>query len=805
MVGNPPRKNVTGLWKKPDLGADGRQRTPDSETAILPSPYVTEPRFPAIRPEPVVVESFTAQQAIRVSLMNSITDQVMHAAAEEVLSGFRIMAPGSMALDSRGVWTFKRRNYVTVADGQLVQVVTDPESGLFRATNSRELNPSGPLLVPDDEGRFWHPLNSDGATFPDSISVQTASLFRRLGRSVAQFPDAAVARMLEVSGVNESMLRDVLVHDRPAPFLLEDTIRRFELDQKVQAEGRRLPHENFARFQELEDAFEAACDENALRMRRVFPDLPKTAAQAIWRNTSVAERLHMHNHPGIPQTVAKEALIALRETRITRAGEGIYLNSVSNPDSDRLVLHMLANLAGWPQQTRIEIRQRAMHGDILSAIGDALSPVRHILIRQDTGYTVTDSGTPALHGTQDLYSAIWSLLSPAQRQALGMTEGDSLTLQEVIRAQPLPSRQRVSDVLRLPVLSPAAKATMEQARHTGFLRGGADDHPNLKKPVEDRIRDLYPGISNEDVSAFIRERLQHDASGVLKRLEKELSTLRRELQVWREEVPLPPAGEIGWSVDALAEQRQLRQRFSENVQALWQQKLTADAGDESFSSFIDFIAELPPMSARFEHVTELVLEARTSGVKVGRFLDSFPNLSYLVLEKVRMDDGFAPGIFQMRGLQHLILKDCSLRLSEADAEGLSRIETLTLLRLEGNPLGVAPHVGFMRQMKELYLGNTGLNQIPSGVEQLAQLKLLDLHNNDIVDAGIDLFEIPDTQDVYVNLIDNPLSEAALWRINDYLQNASMDSQIIIRTRQQVVDDDFDLSDFSDSGVGSESD
>ena len=69
MVGKPPRKNVTGLWKKPDIDADGRQGTPDSETTISPSPYVTEPRFPAIRPEPVVVESLTPEQAIRVKAL----------------------------------------------------------------------------------------------------------------------------------------------------------------------------------------------------------------------------------------------------------------------------------------------------------------------------------------------------------------------------------------------------------------------------------------------------------------------------------------------------------------------------------------------------------------------------------------------------------------------------------------------------------------------------------------------------------------------------------------------------------------
>jgi hypothetical protein len=111
----------------------------------------------------------------------------------------------------------------------------------------------------------------------------------------------------------------------------------------------------------------------------------------------------------------------------------------------------------------------------------------------------------------------------------------------------------------------------------------------------------------------------------------------------------------------------------------------------------------------------------------------------------------------------------------------------------------------MRQMKELYLANSGLTGIPGGVEQLSRLKILDLRDNNIVDVGDDFFEIPDTQDTYVDLRGNPLSQVALLRINDYLQNTSMDSEIDIRTQEQVFDEIFELSEFSDSGVGSDSD
>jgi hypothetical protein len=59
--------------------------------------------------------------------------------------------------------------------------------------------------------------------------------------------------------------------------------------------------------------------------------------------------------------------------------------------------------------------------------------------------------------------------------------------------------------------------------------------------------------------------------------------------------------------------------------------------------------------------------------------------------------------------------------------------------------------------------------------------------------------------MYVDLRGNPLSHAAILRISEYLHSASMDSEIVIRVQEQVFDEVYELSEFSDSGVGSDSD
>jgi len=321
--------------------------------------------------------------------------------------------------------------------------------------------------------------------------------------------------------------------------------------------------------------------------------------------------------------------------------------------------------------------------------------------------------------------------------------------------------------------------------------------------VERRVRALYPGLADEEVSAFIGDRLHSDPHSVLVRLEKESVALREQLKDWLGSArSTHPGTESGLSAEALASQRQKREKFSQDLLAIWRRESVSGqrSADHSFSTFIDFSGELPHLSARFEWVTELVLTARNTEVSSGRFLDSFPNVRYLILESVRMEE-FSPAIFRMRDLQHLILNGNSLRLSESSTEGLSRIETLTLLDLRENPLGIAPPVGFMQGLRELFLRDCAIDELPSGMERLPALTRVDLRENDISIIGEELFDIPDTQNLYLDLRDNPLGVVARERITHYLENASLDRKVQIRSDEDGLDvaDSSESSDSSDSG------
>lgn len=841
MTGKPPKSKPVSAPTKPfDPGVERPRPLSSSPSTVAHLPDAHGQELSSFSPDSTAM---TPVISVSTSPIFSAIDQFARSPTKNSLENYWIPTPKSLdEAGAPGIMFFKQRQYVAVADGRLVQVIRDAESGLFRVTHASELHPSGPLLRPDSEGRFWLPLengdwqNRSSSTY--SEHSQIAELFLRSGHSVDDFSSLTIKRALATSGVGAMLIHDSPIHP-VAMALMTDTLRRFNLDSGIQrfitqmhnpdpsvrwqadpqwqallssGEGELVEHDGKRHgallFERSERAFELDCDENTLQMRRIFPYLPKTIAQALWREASAADHLHLRLRPGMPRHMAEKTLMALREVRVARACEGIYLDSASSLDSDLLALLMIGRLEKWPQEVRIEIHQDMSDGKPLSATGDAGSQVHYTLTRQLEGYVIRGSNIPTPEGPMDLYSAVWRLLQPGQRQLLDVAQGGGVALQRLIRAQPLPSRQSVSKLLGeepLPVDFISSAALHGQA---GQLLGGGDNNRQSTKSAAERVKALYPQLSDEQVTSFVTERLQSAPSAILTRLEKEFATLRNELTIWSADGAVLQSRTAGpENAPPSTVQRQARERFSAKLQDIWQRKSDSrwGEGDDQFSYYVDFPGELPRLSGRFEYVTELLLTANEPGARIGAFLDSFPNIQSLGIFGIQIEE-FPSGIFQMRQLTKLTLDGCSLTLSDVTAEGLSRIETLTRLNLANNPLTVAPHVGHMAGLTGLMLSNANLSSLPSGMDALRKLAVVALHDNHISDVGFELFEIPDTQNLFVGLLNNPLSEASRQRINQFLENSSMDRKMEIQTQEEVPDFDFD-SESSESGfsTGSDSD
>jgi len=564
-------------------------------------------------------------------------------------------------------------------------------------------------------------------------------------------------------------------------------------------------------FRVLDEAFESGADTPARQMRRVFPQLPRAIAQELWAEASSAERLHLQNRHGMPRRMAHEALFYLREVRLNRAYEGLYLEARSSTDTDMLALHTLETLDGWSADVRLEVRDAQVGGALLDSIGRRDAPIRKVLVRQQGKYEAFDERGEQLHGIDNLYGAVQHALPQAQREALGRPHvGQGGELEQAVMRQPLLPRSELRTLFGQPPLEPGMRSPMGLAvGRAGYLLGGGDSLPTASGAVEPRLRRLFPTLAEEELQALRETRLGTNPLPALARLENEYLTLVNDLDVWGADIPpRHPLTDVVLTAEASAIQRRNRASFIEVVKACWSRQLTAENRFDTrrFFSKLDIIGDLPELSADFSHVSEFLLVNNSDYLKAGSFLKNFPALEFLTIRGVRLDS-FPVETFQMRSLVSLALENCNLRLTEATAEGLAHMENLEELDLDNNPLGMSPEVGHLKRLERLQLKSTGLTEVPYGLFALEKLTFVDLTFNEIVELPEELLDVPDTREANYNFSDNPLSPASKQRVSDYKNNASLDRRVLIQI-DEPLEDEFDENDieseseFDESGVES---
>ncbi|MBI3904507.1 MAG: leucine-rich repeat domain-containing protein [Pseudomonas fluorescens] len=794
--------------------------------------------------------------------------------------------PTGGATDELGLEHHAGKTFLTL-ESRTYEVAVDPDSSAYHVLHPERPNAYRPRLTHNGEGAWAHEVERP-------MEWQGAQLFRRLGHSVAEFSDETARRILTVSGIDEAMLRHLHVHAHRPPALLEDTIRRFKLDQRIQVfreqmlssdpdihakaevqlqkrllqmqqvslpEGQSgdghllealwdvldereqkhllglspapddplparhvratLLRKRMARWTEefrtslftfMEEVFESAADMDTQQMRRIFPDLPRTIAQELWREASAAERLHLLNRPGMPRRIAHEALFYLRELRLNRACEGLYLHALSSADTDRLALHMLESLEGWKADIRLEVRDGHFEGLLLDSIGAVDTPIRKVLVRRGGLYEAHDERGELLHGPDDLFGAIQHALPQTWRDALDLPHvGQGRDLEQALRRLPLLPRPEVRALFGQPPLEPGSRSPMRLAiGRTGYLLGGGDSPPAEAGSITQRLRRLFPTLDEEQLDIMRREHLSGDPSGAVARLEGELLTLVNDLETWAADVPaVHPLTGTSLNAGEVAVQRQRRTLFAQTVQASWRRQLTDHNrfDTDRFYSRLDMLGELPKVTADFSHVSEFLLINDSPYLLMGDFLENFPNLRFLALKGLRLDR-FPGAALRMRELVSLSLEGCHLRLDEASVDGLAHMERLERLDLDNNPLGVTLHVGHMKGLEELRLRSTELTVVPEGLFDLEKLRYADLSGNQIVELPDELFEVEDVREVEYNFADNPLSESSKIRIAAYDENSSLDRKLLIQVDDGVEgfseSESSSDSEVDDSGVGSPS-
>ncbi|NWF14020.1 hypothetical protein HX785_09980 [Pseudomonas reactans] len=449
-------------------------------------------------------------------------------------------------------------------------------------------------------------------------------------------------------------------------------------------------------------------DPDVQRVLDAYPKLsPAVAARVL--ETLGTDDLQVFRRTGrLPETQAAQARWFEQETRVSRAYEGLHLDTLTDIDSQRLALRTLETLPGWRRGARFELRQYSAQGPTLDAIGSPdITPARTLVI-QENGEFLTQ-------GPGDFYTAVWEAMSPQEQQAMNLS--DSSQLKQAIRQSPLPRPQLLTVLLEHPVLKPPYDPTMR-------LLGGGPGCSRMR-PVsgrtshspEARVRKLYPALSEAQTIELIRSN-GINIFRVLTRLEAEFETLDTTLKAWvTEHAPQRMVTEF----DRRGGYAAVR---ADEIRRCWRR----ETGNKLQLSFGGGDATLPALTADFSHVETLEIRYFKWSESSETFLKNFTHVKRLYISNAGLTE--LPAAFtDMNSLTSLSLRGNQIRLNARSVATLSAMTGLEVLELSGNPLGMPLDFSNMPRLKRLDLALTQMDQWPSGMQHLTSVEYVNLRFN----------------------------------------------------------------------------
>lgn len=593
-------------------------------------------------------------------------------------------------------------------------------------------------------------------------------LLRGIGAPAGTFTDEVLAQIGKVSAIDNDMLRLMQAGRSPTP-QLADTIDRFRIDQEVMALGD--PSTAQAEFNRRYQALQQSQHEWVQLFQRTYPDLPKAAVEQMLDRYGIDFKA-----PTVPaearnlfKQLDSKARQYQQHVRLNRAYEGLYLQSVSNPESDTLALHSLANLPGWPKGLRIEVRDSSPGGRILDRMGPLDTPDHRTLIKSGTGYRSNGLSTQSAIQT-DLYEAIAGVLTQEEHSVLGLTSGDpAAELKLKIRDQPIARSEGGLGLARMDSGLPFEAQGLRGGGHPATPHGAALAHEVMRL----QLKEVYPDLSNDEADVILQP-LGSGAQAYIDASKQQLQQLFTDMESWIDqvafdvddmEVDFLSAGDpealgmtaaqiarenLGRLEAVMAYERKTRAELADELIAIFQKRAPQDnshyTGNHVDGFAMDMHNEdfhrLPALNVRFNDVVELNMSdfhlfERDS---LDGYLERFPRLRTLNLEGTdlrlpnvngHLESKLPSTIAQLQHLAFLNLRSTRLTFQENTAAQLSSLVNLQTLDLSDNPLRLPPVILGMNQLRSLKLNNTGIKTCPVGIRDQPYLTTLDLQDNQI--------------------------------------------------------------------------
>ncbi|UQS12649.1 NEL-type E3 ubiquitin ligase domain-containing protein [Pseudomonas sp. HS6] len=475
---------------------------------------------------------------------------------------------------------------------------------------------------------------------------------------------------------------------------------------------------------------------HVIKLQRAIPGLSEPAAQRVLAQASPEEISRLDGTHRIPLSLQEQGRWYAREGRLTRAYAGLYGENMALPDSARLALHALEKLPGWPDDLRLEVRERGIEGRLLDGIGSETAKVRKYLVKRGPYYQAFNARGETLnsisaHG-DDFYRSIMHALPDEARRSLGIPEvGRNADLQREIIDYAIDHRSESQQLLQdadAPNVwfRPPQRISADLA---GYRASGSTGE--LAPSLVARVRDVYPALTDEQARGVILEQWRSGKNDqqihhLLNNLMREWESLEATLDNWL----ASPA--VGGLISPYGSRY-----VAESIKTCWRNAPLAALGGEFRGLNIITQRPLPELPADFSHVRNMLL----MGPDTARLLKHFPNVRTLHMSAHETEvDGLLDALKPLRQLTDLDLSiPSSQRLSSRLGE-LPSLESLNLVVTGSGDQAGTTHVldvSGLRNLRRLGVADDGMRDWPRGVLDLPYLQRLYLQRTRIasVPAG----------------------------------------------------------------------
>lgn len=716
------------------------------------------------------------------------------------------------AHDATGV--LRKGEHVYVKVGHAFFAVEHTPQNQWRVLHPQNPSAYRPQLLRNPEGGWRFELERP-------LDWTEAELMRRWGPPVEGLTDEQLQRLQQVSDIPSARLRRCHVLNEPMPALLTDTLQRFRLDQEIDQVIRKIvkgepidpvysvaddglpwttPRLRQLKGQLFEQAFETRQQAERAKggaLSRDFPGLPGAVVKEIIAQASDTERGLLFGHARVPLRMAEEARGYLNQLKLNRALLGFYCPDLETQETNTLRSVFRSRLPG---QLPNRVSRQALNANLLDiTLANRQEAKASLGIRQvqpwfrsplrgggqRPGFQLSGRGDASFSPNRRL-QALYPSLDDTQLVQLREELALRGPLERVIAA-------REDQYLRLT----AALDSWVEAPSTYLDANGQT------VPVTQASRQA---AADHISAAWRRETAaRHGQDGRAYGFRLNLGELRLG--------SLPPLGVELDHIETLSlDDTQLTSDPREFLRAFPKLRSLSLAGNRltavpnigqpligrlkqlnlSHNRLVGSTEAFAPLS-QASALEDLLLEGNgierlplqwPSGAQL-------PQLQRLDLSSngLTMDAPAWNRVGSLPGLRTLDLSNNAITLPLDSRNILARMSQLRQLHLHGNPLGVAPDLSALRELRVVSLGETQIGELPAGLVALmgqpdSGLLLVDLSGNQITDVPAlpRLIRTPmstapyTATSLFFSLHGNPLSESSM----EHLRQADPGFEVIRR-------------------------